>query len=273
VRGLSTVFLIFVLTVALGGSASRSAPSATPISTPATVVFYGDSILSEAHHALVADFVTKPGWTVKVNDLPAAAVCDWQSKLRYDLAALHPKIVVLETFGVSLTPCMHGLIRSTPAWEEKYRSDLNLFLRTATDAGARVLLVKPVVIDPIRARRKYHAYFPGPYSKTLTSIAMSDAKKYPGVSVTAAPPDSLLTSTGSFTLSKACRAGESAAMGCDAATRTILVRNPDGIHLCPLAYKPPLGMFAGCPIYSSGAVRYASALAAVAVNPPAPLLP
>jgi hypothetical protein len=268
---LSVMSLVVMLSAGFGAFAPPA--SATTITTPATAAFYGDSILFEARDVVASQFAAKAGWTITVNSYPAAAVCDWQSTLESDLAALHPKIVVLETFGVSLTPCMNGLTRGSTAWADKYRADIDTFFRTATSAGAKVLFVKPVVIDSARVQSTYGVPFPNSYQTTLTSIATSEAKLYHGVSVTAAPKNSLLTSTGAFTYKKTCLAGETAAMGCVATTNKITVRNPDGVHLCPVAYGPPDGMLAGCPAYASGAVRYGKALATATVSPPAPLLP
>ena len=44
-------------------------------------------------------------------------------------------------------------------------------------------------------------------------------------------------------------------------TRTVVVREADGAHFCPVTEVPAGGGFTRCPVYMGGAARYALAIA------------
>jgi hypothetical protein len=77
---------------------------------------------------------------------------------------------------------------------------------------------------------------------------------------------------GRYTTTLPCLAGEPCTGGTDSLGRAVnVVRSPDGQHLCPSEEKPPAGSNQPCAVWSSGAYRFAMAMAnAVAADfPPA----
>ncbi len=241
--------------------------SATVIPTPATATLYGDSIMFESTNQIASQFATKAGWTFKNTSYPGSAPCDWFAQLQSDLATLHPKIVVLETQGNSLTPCMRDangnqIVFGSQAWLNKYRTDLDFYFSTATAAGAKVLFVYPLPESSSSATKSL---------VSLKNMALAEAGKYHGVSVSGAPRNAV-TSSGTFVWRKTCLSTETASMGCGAEVAgKIRVRSPDGVHLCPI--NPNWSVIPSCSVYSSGEFRWSKSLVSTTINPPAPILP
>lgn len=261
--------IAFAITLGIVMSGVMFAPhqaSAVKIPTPATALVYGDSIMFESYWTLYGKFNAKKGWTAYMHAYPGFALCDWQDELEQELALYHPQIVSIETQGNTYTNCMRDSNGNLPAygsqaWKDKYRADFNKFFATATAAGSKVLYFKALPRGD-----------GNPAYKALDSIAQQEAGKFHGVSISAKARNSV-TKTGKFTWTKKCYAFETAAMGCNAATNQITVRNPDGIHLCPVAYPTNESFLAGCSVYSGGAYRFGKTMFAATISPPAPILP
>ncbi len=239
---------------------------AVAIPTPAHAEFFGDSIMYESYWHMVSQFSKKKGWTYHVSAYPGYALCDWLSAIDAKLAT-KPSVLVIESQGNSVTSCMkdaNGINYpyGSAGWLNKYKTDFNHVFASANANGVKVLVVYPL---------PFAAPSLTTYSSQLTTMIKTEAAKYHNISVTAAPRNAV-TSSGKFIWEKSCLATETTAMGCNAVTRKITVRAPDGIHLCPTA-TGSYNFMNGCPQYSSGEYRYAKALVAATVSPPAPLLP
>lgn len=227
---------------------------------------YGDSLGYEAAGAIAAQFATKSGWTYQLHSQVGYAVCDWIDELQNDVAINAPQVVTLETAGNALRNCMSDrnggsapLIGSIE-WANLYRQDLNEFFSIATNAGSKVVFVKPP------------AMYAGWYNTAinqLISIATEEAGKFHGISISGSPR-SAVTLSGKFTFEKNCLANETAALGCGTDGK-ITIRSEDGLHFCPTGLNS--GLPSGCSVYSSGASRWGKALTNTTVNPPAPVLP
>ena len=61
---------------------------------------------------------------------------------------------------------------------------------------------------------------------------------------------------GSFTWTLPCLSGEP----CTGPSGTNVVRAPDGVHFCPNGIATQVGYFHECTVYSSGALRFATAM-------------
>ena len=81
----------------------------------------------------------------------------------------------------------------------------------------------------------------------------TEAAKFPHAATTTMPGDAV-TKKGAFIFTKPCLSTEGKAKGCQRGL--ITVRASDGLHFCPGALTFPTG----CPVYSSGAFRFASAM-------------
>jgi hypothetical protein len=72
---------------------------------------------------------------------------------------------------------------------------------------------------------------------------------------------------GSWTKTLPCLAGEPCTGGTDEiGTAVNIVRAPDGGHFCPTAPAAVRGVTGVCPVWSSGAYRYGTALAAPVIR-------
>jgi hypothetical protein len=228
--------LIVLVTIAAMTACSSSAK--TP--APTNVVFVGDSLAEQAGPYLAPLLGTK---ALVPQFFGGTAPCDWLAK---DLQINSGSVVVISFTGDSLSPCMAdgaGGQLAGQAVVAKYRTDVEALVSEARSAGARVLLVgQPVHEDPASTEivDGVNAIY-ADLSNDNKSIRFVDA----GAAVE--NPD------GTFAHSLPCLAGEAE---CDPSGNNV-VRSDDGLHFCP--GSAPAGP---CPDYSSGAFRFASAIAA-----------
>jgi len=174
------------------------------------------------------------------------APCDWLGK---DLQATETSIVVISFTGNSRTPCMSdgaGGYLHGQALVDKYRADIGALIAEARSAGAHALLVgQPTRASVVAGNDEVQGI-----NHVYTDLA--DASGISFVDAGAA----VETADGSYAERLACLPGEAEC----AASGSNDMRNDDGLHFCP---GPPTP--GPCPVYSSGAFRFASAIA-VAVN-------
>ncbi|HVM66863.1 MAG TPA: hypothetical protein VMU14_18490, partial [Acidimicrobiales bacterium] len=246
------------------------APAVTP-TPPAPVppgarrvVLYGDSLAWEARGPFTAALAAAGITQVTTRTFGGTAICDWFGQMRADAAAIHPDAVVIEFSGNALTPCMKALDGSpltTEAYFAKYLQDTETVRGIFPPATLLFLAGSPTTLratlrhDPnaLRLNRMYAVLSVG-----LAATRYIDA----GAAV---------TRDGASTHTLPCLPEEPCTGGTDAAgTPVNVVRAPDGGHFCPVAPPAVRGVVATCPVYSSGAYRYGSAMATPVV---AELLP
>jgi hypothetical protein len=97
---------------------------------------------------------------------------------------------------------------------------------------------------------------------SLNDIYQSLADSNPGV--TYADAGQAVMANGQFTWTLPCLSGEP----CTGPHGTNVVRSPDGVHFCPDGKSTLVGYLEECDVYSSGAVRFASAMLKWALTPP-----
>lgn len=218
-----------------------------PVGEATRLVVLGDSLAEESVsyvHLLTPDKEFEP------NFFGGTAPCDWLGR---DAAASPESIVILTFTGNSQTPCMAdgagGFLRGQ-AMVDKYRTDVETLIDTARGDGARVILVG----QPIR-----RADVPGNDEVEGLNAMYRDLAAAAFVSYVDAG-SAVENADGSYTQTLPCLPDE---IQCDPSGANI-VRNDDGLHFCPGG--PAEG---GCPSYSSGAFRFATAIVAAVNNPAA----
>ena len=157
--------------------------------------------------------------------------------------------------GDAWTPCIEdeGSFASASHRAATMR-DVRRFVRTARDAGARVILVAPPPIGG-RSARDDHAV------TALDAELRRFARSTDGVSIVDGPREAVAPD-GRFVATLPCTPDEVARPDCRAGA--IAVRDAYfGIHLCPDPYPDDAAIRRGCTGYSSGANRFGRALAAV----------
>jgi hypothetical protein len=207
-------------------------------SGPSEVVLIGDSIVQETTPYLRPLLGTME---VSTRYYGGTAPCDW---LEADLAVTSRSVVVVSFIGNSLTPCMAddagGHLRGS-ALVERYDADLTSMVERLRAIGARVVLVG----QPRRATGATSDLEVAGINRVYTELAALDGVSFVDAGAMVEAAD------GTFASTLPCLATETE---CGPGGR-IAVRNDDGLHLCPGTAQAP------CPVYSSGAFRFASAIA------------
>jgi len=204
----------------------------------ARVVLVGDSIAEEAAPYL------KPalGETQLVErDYGGTAPCDW---LEADVPANEDDAVVISFTGNSFTPCMEdgaGGHLQGQALIDKYQADLAALVERVRESGAPVVLVG----QPERGPGADGADEVAGINDIYRALARDDGVSFVDAGAAVETPD------GGYAADLPCLPGEDE---CGPNGRNA-VRSDDGVHLCPGASRAP------CPVYSSGAFRFAGAIA------------
>ena len=236
-----------VLVALAAGSPLATGAGASPTAAKRTVLLLGDSLTAET----APSYVPPVGWKVQVLARAGIAPCDWLTEPHpnfYDLIALHPSVVIIETAGNDITACMRldGALPpvGSPAYFARYESSLATVVSLAERAGATVvMLAPPPLLEP-------HL---GAALTTLLDWAVTS--EHVAVSLS---PRMAVSLRGAFTVDLPCLRGETARQGCVAGE--IPVRTVDDkyhLHFCPRKRDFAPGFT--CIVYSSGERRWAAA--------------
>ena len=238
-------------------AAAARFPVELPRGRPLRVTLYGDSIAWEVREPFQA-MLSRAGVQISLRTFPASAICDWLPAMRADAARRAVDAVVLVFTGAWFTPCVTDPATSRPlagtALVDKYLADLRTAVAVNSRAGVDVFLGleplphRPMRSDPSALRAGFErvaATAPG-----VTLIRANLAVEGPG---------------GRYLRTMPCAPFEPCDGRDPAGRPAAVVRGPDGIHFCPVVH-------AGwdCPVWSSGAMRYAAALAGGVLDAYAP---
>ena len=215
--------------------------------TPPRVNLYGDSLSVESKDELASQLHGVARVTASVQG--GAALCDVLAGLEADLENRKPNVALLQFSGNNITDCTRGPDGAFLQGDDlvaKYANDATLAVSMLRERGVTVYLVgSPITADSTMAARINAEY-----------QRIADQWKSQGGGVTYIDAGAaVLTPDGQFTPQLPCLDSETAADGCT--NGQIVVRAPDGIHFCPTVS----GGAATCPVYSSGAHRFAAAMA------------
>jgi hypothetical protein len=219
---------------------------------PSKVALFGDSLSWES----------QPYYTTLVHDTGEAAltfeshggtaICDWLDKMRQVEEADHPRAVELQFSGNALTPCMEGYAPNTSSYYDKYRADTEAAIAIFARAGVRVYLVGAPIA---RSQQSDPAW--DTLNHQYAKIAAADPRH-----VTYVDAGTAVEGPGhTYVDTLACLPQEQCTGPVVEGVPSNTVRAPDGVHFCPVMSGDANGVISGCPVYSSGAYRYASAMA------------
>jgi hypothetical protein len=194
-----------------------------------TVYVFGDSLVSQATTYL-QDQLRHDGFTPHVASLSGAATCDLSKAVGDDKQRFDPDVAVMSFSGNALGPCMRdaqGRMLTGDAYLAKYRADTERMLRRFGDDVPFYLVGAPIS---------------GGGDDRVYRLYQEIARKHPNTH---------------FVDGGKCLRGEPCTGPVVDGVRTNVVRSPDHAHFCPI--DPGFGK--PCPQYSSGAYRFARAIA------------
>ena len=217
-------------------SPTESASSSSPTGID-RVVLIGDSLGEQVAPYLQLLTGTR---SFEAQVFGGTAPCDWLGK---DLKVTASSVAVITFIGNSSTTCMAdsaGGYLHGQSLVDKYRSDITALVAQARGTGAQVLLVG----QPQRVGADADTEVAG-INSTLADLVVPGEVSFVDAGASVEDP------AGGFALRLPCMPGEAQ---CDP-DGSIQVRSEDGVHFCS-------GFTAtGCAEYSSGAFRFAAALA------------
>jgi hypothetical protein len=189
------------------------------------------------------------------------AICDWLPKMGEIEASHHPAAVELEFSGNALTPCMKGFVPGTEAYYDKYRSDTEAAIKVFAPAGAHVYLIGAPISESQQSDPDWDRL-----NRQYAEIAAADPRDVTYVDAGAAVEGPGHT----YTQTLPCLPVEPCTGPVVDGQPSNIVRAPDGAHFCPVKTANSKGEVPTCPVYSSGAFRYAFAMVgALAIPLPA----
>lgn len=234
------------LTGAAATTTVNQAPKTAPARGAVSVVLFGDSLAQQA----APDFdriIEGGGVTVADYVFGGTAVCDWLGTMSR-IATARPRAAVLEFTGNTFTSCMKGFSPETSATISKYCADMESAIRLFLAVGTRVFLAGTPVSH---AQWVTH----DPHWDALNRAFAALAAKHPGAVTYIDAGAAVEGPGGAFTWTLPCLTSEPCVGPTVAGVKSNVVRAPDGVHFCP----PTLLL--GCSGYSSGAFRFATAMA------------
>lgn len=233
---------------------SAAAPVRGSAAAPVRVGLFGDSLASEAE--LYFNVLVQAGGRVKVSDFTygGTAACDWLPAMRRFARTDHPRAVVLEFIGNTFSPCMLGCVEGSRTAVHLYCSAISQALQSFLAVGTHVFLAGTPITrsewvdhDPDwDDLNKAFAAFAAQHPKSVTYVDAGSAVEGPHHTYVATMPCLSFEPCGGPTIR---------------GVRTNVVRSPDGVHFCPQETADATGEVSHCALYSSGAFRFAAAMA------------
>jgi hypothetical protein len=244
----SGVALVFVVVLA------PTCPSGGSEKKMVRVGLFGDSLAVESEPYF--NLLVQAGGKAEVTDFAygGTAACDWLSKMRKYARSEHPQTVVFEFIGNTFTACMKGCLFGSPAAVALYCSAISTAINVFLGLGTHVFLIG----TPI-TRSEWIAHESKWDALNLAFAAL--AAKHPARVTYVDGGEAVEGPDQSFVSTLPCLSFEACTGPTVAGVRTNVVRSPDGIHFCPNQVGNAVGVVPGCDTYSSGAFRFAAAMA------------
>lgn len=216
---------------------------------PPQVALFGDSLSWEAERFYNA-LVEVTGETALTYDSTGgSAICDWFSTMRDVAADDQPKAVQLQFSGNALTGCMSGYEPGSADYFQKYRDDTLAAVAIFVPTGAHVYLVgAPITRSQSQSDAPWDTL-----NNLYREIAAADPTHvtYVDAGPAVEGPDHTYADT------LPCLPVEPCTGPVVNGAPSNVVRAADGAHFCPVANGDENGEIIDCPVYASGAFRYA----------------
>jgi hypothetical protein len=250
--------LALSLAIAVASSAAGAATAKPPPPPPKVKVFlYGDSLVQEAKVEITSLIAATGKAVVVARAFPGKAPCDYFDYMDRDMAANPGSLAIIDFYGNVLTKCTQD-----PSTGKAPQSDSEAFYSfysgqfataVAKLAPAAHVWFDSAPVAMLNRRRPNQGVIRKQRLVASIKSAISGHSNITYVDAGAA----LENPDGTFAAALACLVGETCL---DIPSKGMNpVRSADGLHLC---YLKTLNFFSVCPIYNSGAHRFAMAIAA-----------
>lgn len=197
------------------------------------IAVYGDSLIDESGADLRASLRSLlPGWNIIIRSHGGAAQCDFHSQMVDDADHSNVRAAILAFSGNLFTSC--AVSRPYPG---SYASDAHW---AADLYGARGVPLAFVATPGRAGSTPAERIVPNVYRAVGTQR---------GIPVVESDDLFVDPATGRYEITGPCLVGE--------CVDRIVIRSPDGGHLCPVPGSVP------CAVYSSGVVRYNDGIVAM----------
>lgn len=229
------------------GASILSLSSQAQATPKLTIEVFGDSLSFQASPYLTRDF-SKSTVVDEEHVYPGSALCAWLPAIKSLTSSTAPSVAVLEFVG-NVSFC-DGSVTSPTALSAAYRADLRTAIGHLEAVGVRLIVVDE---GPRVSCTEYTYCKAEPDLHTAFEKVVASYNS-PGVIYAGKADRDVETPSGKFTKTMACLASEARSKLCASGSQ-ILVRAPDGVHFCPHSFVSP------CPVYASGAYRFAAGFA------------
>lgn len=226
---------------------------------PLRIGLFGDSLAVQAEPYF--SLLTQAGGKAKVSNFTygGTAACDWLPTMRKFARTEHPQAVVIEFAGNASTSCMFGHTPGSRDTLQSYGSEITQAIQAFLAVGAHVFLAG----TPI-TRKQWMGHDRGwdDLNRAFAALAARYPKgvTYIDAGVSVEGPRHSFVSKLPCLYFEPCNGPTIAGVG------TNVVRSPDGVHFCPTSTTNAKGRTHRCPVYSSGAFRFAVAMASPVIR-------
>lgn len=253
------VGLLLAVLTTVGLVSACTVPTPKP---PLRAEMWGDSIGMQSA-PYVNYFLGLSGKAVGRNHtFPGTAMCDWFSDIRSELnpanrSGFHPQAIVMVFRGVGYTACVrdrNGVPLTGQALINKYAADAATIIGIASKAKV------PVYFASTPIYRAQASLYVG--DTPLGVMESTLPARNPGKKVRFIDAALSVELNGHYTDTLPCLPGEACSGHWPKGTNTVVVREADGGHFCPVKEVSTGNSFGSttCPVYSPGARRYALAI-------------
>ena len=236
-------------------------PTPPPAGPPLRIELWGDSISAQAA-PYFGFFVGLTGHgTALEHTYGGTALCDWFPDMRSEInpanpEGFHPQIAVIQFSGDAFTPCMkdaNGVAYSDQALVNKYAADSATAISMFTSAKIPVYFVSTPISRGQAAQGAVGNTAIGVMFSKLPSLYRSNPL------VRFSDAAAAVEWHGHYTDTLPCQRGETCTGHWADGTPTVVVRQADGTHFCPVPEVMVNGS-TSCPAAMPGARRYVLAI-------------
>jgi hypothetical protein len=231
----------------------------TPVPPPVRVEVWGDSIGQQSGSYINFFLAANHHATSRARTFPGTGICDWYADIRNETNranrfGFHPQAAILIFSGVSFTPCTLRNGRKVTGQQlvNDYAADAQRAIAMFSAARIPVYFVS-TPISRAEAAQGYVGMNP------MGLMYSQLPARYPGGLVRFIDAGAAVLLNGHYTDTLPCLYFEKCTGRWPDGTRTVVVRQADGLHFCPTNVVVRNG-FQVCPVQAPGAMRFAIAI-------------